>query len=365
MTGWFTIGVEEEFHVADNASRLLAHDGDVVLDEIDGHEFSERQFASEIYLSMVETATPVCDSLSEIESELRALRGKLCDTARMHGLRLVAAGTTPLAPSRLQQVTPKRRYRHIERVHQHVSREMMACGMHVHVGLPDRERAVQVLNHVRPYLARLLALSANSPFWDGRDTGFASYRSVLWSRWPSTMQTEPFADADDYDRVCDALLTAGAMVDLGQLYWDVRLSTRHPTIEFRVADVCLTAEEAVLQAALCRALVRTCLARIDDGRPTPALRSELLHAAKWRAARYGLEDQLFDPAHGTLVPADTALRAMLDELGDALDEHGDRERASALLDRTLARGSGARRQRSAFTAAGRLQDAVDLATVHV
>lgn len=360
MSDPVTIGVEEEFHVADAASRVLSQDGDVVLRAVDTDvRFSSEQFASEIYRSMVETGTVICETLDDVDRQLRALRRELCETARDQGRRVLAAGTMPLVHRRAQQFTPDARYRRIERVHQQVSREMMACGMHVHVGVDDREEAVQVLNHLRPYLANLLALSANSPFWDAEDTGYASYRTVLWGRWPSATVTELFADAAEYDRVCEALIASGAIIDHGQIYWDARLSVDHPTVEFRVADVCPTVEEAVLQAGLCRALVTTCLTRIRGGQRPAPVRTELLRAAKWRAARYGLEDQLYDPLRDEVAPAADVLARMVDELGDALDDAGDRERVTDLLDATLARGTGAARQRAMFAAAGRLEDTVD------
>jgi carboxylate-amine ligase len=355
-----TIGVEEEFHVADAASRMLSHRSEVVLDGVDGDSFTDEQFDSEIYLSMVETGTVVCSTLDEVRDQLIALRRELCSTAAAHDLRVLAAGTMPLARSRLQQITPKTRYRRIEEVHQQVSREMMACGMHVHMGMPDRDEAVAVLNHVRAYLPYLLALSANSPFWDERDTGFASYRSVLWGRWPSAALPEAFADAAEYDAITQMLADSGAILDLGQVYWDVRLSVQHPTLEFRVSDVCLSVDEAVLQAGLCRALVRTCRQRVHDGVPAPAIRPELLRAAKWRAARYGLEDELFDPVRRILQPPRDLYADLLREFDDALTVDGDRDQVTQLLDRSLCNGSGAARQRSAYAASGRLADTVDL-----
>ncbi len=201
MSDHLTLGVEEEFHVADAASRMLTDESDVLLSSLQRDGFGSQQFASEIYLSMVETASVVCTTLDEVRDQLRALRQELCATAGERGMRILAAGTMPLARGRLQRITPNERYREIEQMHQQVSREMMACGMHVHVGMPDREEAVQVLNHARPYLAPLLALSANSPFWDEHDTGFASYRSILWGRWPSAAMPQLFSGVEEYDAV--------------------------------------------------------------------------------------------------------------------------------------------------------------------
>lgn len=360
MSDHLTLGVEEEYHVADAASRMLTDESDVLLSSLQRDGFGSQQFASEIYLSMVETASIVCTTLDEVRNQLRALRQELCATAGEHGMRILAAGTMPLARGRLQRITPNERYREIEQTHQLVSREMMACGMHVHVGMPDREEAVQVLNHARPYLAPLLALSANSPFWDEHDTGFASYRSILWGRWPSAAMPELFSGVEEYDAVGRMLVDSGAIIDLGQIYWDLRLSVQNPTLEFRVADVCLTVDEAVLQAGLCRALVRMCRARVRSGMPPPGVRNELLQAAKWRAARFGLEDRLFDPLTRSLLAPAMLFEQLFVELRDALDAEGDTEQVTELLDKVLCDGSAAKRQRAAFAASGRLQDTVDL-----
>jgi glutamate---cysteine ligase / carboxylate-amine ligase len=355
-----SLGVEEEFHVADAASRTLTPDGDVVLGAVQRDGFAPEQFTSEIYLSMVETATVVCHTLDEVRSQLRALRGELCATAETHGLVVLAAGIMPRTPGRSQRITPDARYEQIEDVHQQVAREMMACGMHVHVGVDDREEAVGALNHVRGHLAPLLAMSANSPFWEGHDTGFASYRTVLWGRWPTAALPEAFADVAEYDAVGRMLINSGAIVDLGQIYWDVRLSTKHPTLEFRVADACMTVDEAVMQAGLCRALVRTALQQFRAGVAPPVIRPEALRAAKWRAARFGLEDRLFDPIACRLAPAQQVVHALLDHLRPALEAEGDWEEIRELVDALLADGSGAARQRAAFARAGRLDDTIDL-----
>jgi carboxylate-amine ligase len=355
-----SLGVEEEFHVADAAARTLTPDGDVVLRAVQRDRFAAQQFTSEIYQSMVETATVVCHTLDEVRHQLRALRGELCATAATHGLIVLAAGMMPRTLDRTQQITPDARYERIEQVHQHVARQMMACGTHVHVGVEDREEAVGALNHVRGHLAPLLALSANSPFWEGQDTGFASYRSVLWGRWPSASLPELFADAAEYDAIGRMLVESGAIVDLGQIYWDVRISIKHPTLEFRVSDVCMTVDEAVVQAGLCRALVRTALEQFRAGVPPPVIRPEALRAAKWRAARFGLEEQLFDPIGCRLVPATDAINALLDHVRPALEAEGDWDEIRTLVAALLAGGSGAARQRAAFLRTGRLDDVIDL-----
>lgn len=339
---------------------MLAPRGDVVLNAVARDGFASWQFTSEIYLSMVETATVVCHTLAEVRNQLQALRARLCAAAATHGLHVLAIGTMPFARHRVQQITPDERYHAIVDLHQQVGREMMACGTHVHVGVEDRNEAVQVLNHARPYLAPLLALSANSPLCDGHDTGFASYRTVVWGRWPSAAMPELFADAAEYDAVGQMLIDSGAIIDHGQIYWDARLSRKHPTVEFRVADVCMTVDHAIVQAGLCRALVRTSLKQIRDGVAPPVIRPEALRAAKWRAARFGLEGQLFDPITCTLLPASDLIHGVLEHVRPALEVEGDWDEMCELIAKLLRDGTGATRQRAAFARAGRLEDVIDL-----
>ncbi|MDP9405849.1 MAG: YbdK family carboxylate-amine ligase, partial [Actinomycetota bacterium] len=267
--GPLTVGVEEEFSGVDPATGRLANGAERILGHLDDRDACS--FASEIRATMVETATAVCDTLDTVRARLVESRRAVVAAAEATGLAVVAAGSPPLGGWDEAEVTASPRYQQILELHQQVVREQIVCGCHVHVGIADRDLAVEVLARVRPWLAVLLALSSGSPYWNGADTGYASYRTTVWGRWPAADVPEAFASADEYDAVVAALIDTGTIVDAAQVYWDVRLSAKQPTVEFRVADVCATVDEAVLQAGLCRALARTAQRAAVRGEPAPAV----------------------------------------------------------------------------------------------
>ncbi|HVM00893.1 MAG TPA: glutamate--cysteine ligase [Egibacteraceae bacterium] len=343
-----TIGVEEEFHVVDAVTRGPATEG---LDDAD--------VEPELHRDMVETTTAVCTTLEEVRAELERLRASAARAAAAAGSRIAAAGTLPLSDWRTAKITATPRYEAIGQLHQQVAREQSTCGLHVHVGIPDRDLAVAVGNHARLWLPALLALSASSPYWSRIDTGYASYRSILWRHWPTTDVPECFSSAAEYDAVTEALVVTGAILDAGQIYYDVRPSAHQATLEFRVADACTTVDEAVLQAALTRALARTCQEQVVRGDPPPPVRTEVIRGAKWRAARYGLEDDLADVVAVRAVPAAGLIASFVDYVRPALEEAGDDAEVAELVGAAFARGTGARRQRRTFARRQRLTDVVD------
>ncbi len=353
-----TIGVEEEFFLVDAEDRGLRPRSEAVVRRA-RHQLGS-QAHHELKLSQVESATPVCRTLDEMRRHLYGLRRELASAAQAEGSRLAATGTHPFSHWDEDRTTPKPAYLGLERDYQQVTREQLVCGSHVHVGVEDPEQAVQVMNRMRPWLWPFLALASNSPFWLGADTGYASFRTELWSRWPMAGIPELFASRSEYDTVVGTLLRTGAIDDPARLYWDARLSARFATLELRVADVCLTVDEAVMVAGLCRALARTCHDQATRGEPVPRPRPELLRAAKWRAARYGLGADLIDVTVGRAVPAAELVEALLALVRPALEDSGDWDEVRALVGRTLERGTGAARQRQAFAASRRLEDVVDL-----
>ncbi|MGH8934430.1 MAG: acyl carrier protein [Egibacteraceae bacterium] len=362
MTAPLSIGVEEEFLVVDPVTRAVVTDSQPVFDHLaDQGGLSDEDFYDrELQLSMVEIHTRVCHSLADLRAELRHLRANLVRASGGAGRWIVAAGTLPLADWRSQRITPTPRYEAMVRTHQQVAREQIVCGCHVHVGISDADAAVQVLNRARLWAPVLLALSASSPFWMGADTGYASYRSVLWGRWPTAGAPDPHRSVAEYHAVTQSLVGAGVILDARQIYWDIRLGLQHDTLEFRIADVCPTIDEAVLQAGLCRALARTCLDEARSERRLPEARPELLRAARWRAARSGLDENLVDVHAGESVPAPVLLDRFLTYLRPTLEDTGDWDEVAALAEQTLRRGNSARRQRQTFARSQRLQDVVDL-----
>jgi glutamate---cysteine ligase / carboxylate-amine ligase len=314
----------------------------------------------ELYRSQVEMNTPVCATLGEVRDAVRRGRRALAEAAEGEGLRLAAAGTHPFSHWGDQTVTEKTRYRNLAQDYRQVFREQVVFGCHVHVGIQDREAAIQTMNRVRPWLPVLLALSANSPYWLGADTGYASYRTEVWNRWPMAGMPQAFASRAEYDRLVETLMATGSVREPTKLYWDVRPSARQETLEFRVADVCMGVDEAVMVTGLARALALVCHDAAARGEPDPPPRPELLRAAKWRAARHGLDADLVDAAAGRARPAAEMVRLFLDRVRPGLEAGGDLEEVTELVEATVARGTGAARQRAVFERTGSLEAVVDL-----
>jgi len=355
----FTVGVEEEFCVVDAATGALRPVADEILPL--AQEALGGQVEAELNRSQLETGTRVCTTLAEIRVELERLRRLLRESAGRAGCSVVSAGTHPTATPADSEVNPaKERYRHLEQEFQAVAREQLVNGCHVHVGMADRDLAIEVLARARPWLATVVALAANSPFWAGADSGYASYRSEVWTRWPLTGMPEPLASRADYDQLVADLQAVEALPDATFLYWDVRPSARYETLEFRAADACLTVDEAVMVAGLWRAVARTAAGEADAGMAPPALRRELIDAARWRAARYGVEGTLVDLVQGRTAPAPEVVARLLAHLRPALEAAGDWDEVSGLVQGALAGGNGAVRQRAAFARRGDMADVLAL-----
>ena len=353
----FTVGVEEEYQIVDAATRTLRPRAPRILP---GAQDALGEAAQpELFQSQIEIASPVCRTLAEVRGEIVRLRRGVLAAAAAEGARIAAAGTHPFSHWAAQRVTDKERYHEITDTYQQLTRELVICGCHVHVGIADREAAVQVLNWMRGWLAPLLALSANSPYWLGEDTGYASYRTELWGRFPVSGPPHRFASYAEYTGVVRTLVDTRTVLDATRIYWDLRIPERLPTLEVRVADVCATVDEAVLLAALVRAVARRCHDAATRGAPAPAVRPEVLRAAHWHAARYGLDGELVDPDAGAVVPAAARVGQLLAFARPALEAAGEWDEVSALATAALGRGTGARRQRAAYARTGRLEGVVD------
>jgi carboxylate-amine ligase len=353
----FTVGVEEEYQIIDRETRKLRPRAERILPQ--ARAAVGDHVTPELYLSQIEIGTPVCQTLAEVRAELVHLRRELVAAAEREGNWIGAAATHPFSHWADQQITPKARYIGIAQDYQQLAREHLIFGCHVHVGIHDREAAISVMNRARPWLAVMLALSANSPFWLGADTGYSSFRTEIWRRWPMAGTPQVFHSRAEFDSLVRALVATGSIEDGTKIYWDVRPSARFETLEFRAADVCLTVDEAVLTAALARALARTCYARAVSDEPVNHARPELLRAAKWRAARYGLDADLIDVEESQALPARQMVEKLLSFLRPALEEHGEWDEVSALARETLERGNGATRQREVYARNGSLEAVVD------
>src|SRR5688572_30447382 len=311
-----TFGVEEEFHLVDPGSYRLTRSPELAAAVLRGE--SGRHLHAEITTTQLESASDVCTDLSELRAELVTTRAEAAGAAARAGVRILAASTHPFDSWQQQDITPAPRYEAMVARWAGLALQQDICGCHVHVGVPDLDTAVAVMDRTRPYLPTLLAMTGSSPFHDGLDTGHDSYRTMWWSRWPMTGPPGYLGSADRFREVVAGLVTSGVIADSSHLYWDVRPSSHLPTLEFRLADVCTEVDDVVLHAALVRSLVRVLAARAERGEPCPQPRPELLRAARWRAARHGLNGQLFDAVGCELLPARVAVRRLLAELQDDL-----------------------------------------------
>ncbi len=306
---------------------------------------------TELLQVQVEIATPICTTLADARQHLTALRTATAAAAVAVGCRIAAGGTAPGSRGDAR-VTPGKRYRAIADSAPQLAYEMLINGMHVHAAVPDRAVGVAVANRLRPWLGVLIAMGANSPFWNGHDTGFASWRSIQFERWPVSGPPPWFDSVDEYDERSQGLLTSGVILDVHQLYYLARISDRWPTVEVRACDVQLTIDDAVLLAGLTRALVETALGDELAGSAQPHMHQELVRAATWGAARHGLGEQLLDPLTRELRPAADVVGVLLSHCTGALRRSGDLDEITSLLTALADSGTGADRQRAAFATGG-------------
>ena len=338
-----SVGVEEELLLfgADRpapAGEALAGEPDTEV----VHEFK---------LEQAEIASEPHADTGELLDDLRHRRRELIESARERGVRVAALGTSPYAG--VPTTTPDDRYERMQRHYGLVAREQLSCGQHVHVSIASRAEGVAAIDAVRTRLPVLVALAANSPFWNGVDTGYASYRRISWGRFPTAGPTDTFGTPERYDEVVAGSIALGAALDVGMIYFDARLSATYPTVEIRVTDVVQDVLDSVAIAALCRALVETPADDPVDG--------SMLRAAFWRAARFGLSGQLCDLAEHRLRPAADVVDRLLDDLRPALAAAGDRELVESTFARRLAEGTGADQQRRDLAAGGSAADVVSAA----
>jgi carboxylate-amine ligase len=313
----------------------------------------------ELQLQQLETNTRPCRGLDELGREVRRCRALAAEAAGRAGVQVAALATSPVPVE--PEVVRKSRYLEMARAFGLTAAEQLTCGCHVHVEISSAEEGVAALDRIGPWLAVLLALSANSPFWQGRDSAYASYRYQAWGRWPSSGPTGVFGSAEAYQQTVGQMVRTGTLLDAGMVYFDSRLSENYPTLEMRVADVCLYADDAVLLAALARALVDTEVRHWRTGAPVRHERAELLRLATWRASRSGLDDILLSPVTGLPEPAAAVTDTLIEHIGDALAEAGDTGIVTELLAAVQARGNGAVFQRNAYRNGNHLPHVTDTA----
>jgi carboxylate-amine ligase len=361
-----TVGIEEELLVVDpRTGRPVPLAADVLRadprDEDAG--LDARPVEGELMRQQVEVQTKPCATLAELRGEIAGERAVVAELAAGQGLAVAPLATSPFDVE--HALADKTRYRRLADRFGPIVDAQLVCGCHLHVVIASRAEGVGIIDRIRPWLAPLLAISANSPYWRGEDTGYASYRSPVWSRWPSAGPTEEFGSPAAYDAAVQALIDSGGALDGAAAYFDARLAAEHPTVEIRVADVCLDVDSAVLLGALARGLIDWAAAGWAQDQPVPPVRTELLRAASWRAARYGLTGELLDPRTLRPAPAADVLWQLVELVRPALAGYADETEVEKLVEQVLANGTGGERQRSAVAASGRLEDAVRLAVAQM
>ncbi|WP_133788545.1 glutamate--cysteine ligase [Kribbella sp. VKM Ac-2571] len=333
-----SVGVEEELLLVSATGDPLPRSKAVVEDA------GELDVALELTRAMVEINTPVCTTADELRGHLLRMRSHLASAAAEEGARLLAIAVPPHGRA-AQLITRKPRYQALVREWGLLAREQGVCGCHVHVGVPDKEAATKVSNHLRPWLPVLLALSANSPIYLGQDTGFASWRWLMTTRWPSAGPPPYLESAEHYDALVAMHLAAGTLIDEKMVYWDIRPSSHLPTVEVRVSDIPLTVDETVLIATLVRAIVLTAL---EDGTKGPTLEPEVLRAAYWLAARGGLTAKGLDVLSAEAMPMAQVIEKLLRHVEPALKMLDAIDLVRDGVERSLREGNGAIKQRKAF-----------------
>jgi glutamate---cysteine ligase / carboxylate-amine ligase len=345
----YTLGVEEEYMLLDAQTFDLVQHVETVLAAAEGD--MSRSIKPELMQSVLEIATPVCRTTSEVDRELRSLRGYVGGLAAEQGLRVGSAGTHPFSLFERQRITARDRYRQLVDQMQYVARRELIFGMHVHVAVDDAEKAIQVVNGLLVHLPELLALSASSPFWRGEPTGLASSRQMVFAAFPRSGPPPRFRDYADYAEVVGQLERTGCIPDYTHIWWDIRLHPRLGTLEIRICDAVTRVEDAVAIAAYCQALVKLYSERHEAGREIPSYHRILTSENKWLAARYGLEAPVMDLATGrrNRVPLAQIIRRVLRELDPHARELGSEDELEHVRE-ILARGSSSDRQLRVFNA---------------
>ena len=359
-----TLGIEEELLLVDPTTRQVSSRSHEVIKEFREHgagrDHAFRATAAtdeldqELFLHQVETRTDPTLDLRDALAQVVAARRTAGEAARAADLALVACGVVPMEGFE-PVVTRNDRYQDMVDTFGAIARTGGTCGMHVHVGIDSDEEGVRVIDRLSPWLPVILAISANSPFCEGRDTGYASWRSQVWNRWPSAGPTQAFGSVEAYREVSAQLVELGAARDPGMLYYDARLAVEHPTVEIRVPDVCTDPATSLLIAALVRGLVETA-ATTDDAQDF--WRVEMLRAAQWRASRYGVSDRLVHPLERAPKPVREVVQTLVDAIRPALEEAGDLVFVTEQVESVL-RAGGAVRQRAAYERTGDVEGVVD------
>ena len=337
----FTLGIEEEFAIVDPETRELRSHIQEILEG--GKVLLKEQIKPEMHQSVVELGTEICQSVVDAREHVTGLRSKLAQLAGRRGLKFASAGTHPFSHWHDQLITEGERYREIVKDMQLLARANLIFGLHVHVGIPERETAIQVMNQVRYFLPHLYALSVNSPFWVGRNTGLKGYRLKVFERFPRTGIPDAFESLSEYEDYCKLLVKTGCVDNAKKIWWDIRLHPFFDTLELRVCDAQSRVDDTLALAALIQAIVAKLYKMLRQNTTFRVYRRRLLDENRWRASRYGIEGKLIDFGREAEVETKSLINELLHFVSTEVDELGSR-REMAHIERILREGTGADRQ---------------------
>jgi carboxylate-amine ligase len=353
----FTIGIEEEYQTVDPVTRdLRSHIHAEIIEK--GKILLQEKVKAEMHQSVVEVGTAVCNNIKDAKQEVRKLRRDMVTLAKENGLRLVAGATHPFADWRTQEITQDERYKNIVEDLQLVARANLIFGLHVHVGVEDRETAIHLMNHARYFLPHILALSTNSPFWLGMNTGLKSYRCKVFDKFPRTNIPDYFPSWGEYDTFIKLLIKTNCIDNAKKIWWDIRPHPFFNTLEFRICDIPLRVDETIALAALIQATIAKLYKLYSANQGFRLYRRALIMENKWRAARYGLDGKIVDFGKQKEVPVRDLIREYLAFIDDVVDELDSREEL-AYIHEILEMGSGADRQLAVYQESGDLKKVVD------
>src|SRR5579862_597165 len=353
----FTLGIEEEYQTVDPETRdLRSHIHAEIIEK--GKLLMQERVKAEMHQSVVEVGTSVCANIKDANDELKKLRRHMIRLSKENGLLLASAATHPFADWRMQEVTPDERYKNIVQDMQLVARANLIFGLHVHVGVEDRETAIHLMNHARYFLPHILALSTNSPFWLGMNTGLKSYRCKVFDKFPRTNIPDYFPSWGEYQNFINLLIKTGCIDNAKKIWWDIRPHPFFNTIDFRICDIPMRVDETIALAALIQATVAKLYKLYSANQGFRLYRRALIMENKWRAARYGLHGKLVDFGKQTEVPVQELILEYLDFVDEVVDELGSREEIE-YVHKIMEVGSGADRQIRVFEETGDLKKVVD------
>jgi carboxylate-amine ligase len=355
----FTLGVEEEYQIIDPVTRdLRSHLSKIV----DGAKtILNEQVKAEMHQSVVEVGTNICKNIHEAEAEIKSLRGHIVNLANKQGLIVGGAGTHPFSKWQDQPITDDPRYHNIINEMQDAARSNLIFGMHCHVGIENREIGLQLMNQACYFLPHIFAISTNSPFWEGRKTGYKSFRTKVFDKFPRTGLPEYFDSLSSYDNYLETLVKTNCIDNPKKIWWDLRLHPFYDTIEFRICDMSLTVDETICIAAIIQAIVAKLYKLSMNNMSFNIYRLALIKENKFRAARYGIEGNMIDFGLQKEVETKILIVELLDFIDDVVDELGSREKINFVYE-IMKNGTGADKQLKVFEETNDLSKVVDFIT---